>query len=239
MRAHLLNRGRERDVVLLELLAYAGLRPESEAITLRWRNVHDRSLVVQDTKRGRERTVPLLAPLAASLNRWRLRSGRPVPTALVVPTASGPWERHDWRNWRQRAFKDAASVAGLPVDVRPRDLRGSFVSLLVHEGRSILEVASILGHSPQICLRDYAQAFAETPAVRLSAEQSLRVPCIRRSAARCTPLAALAARRRLTCRPCGCTRDVPPRFREPHRLHRPCNPEHPGLQASPPSDSNR
>jgi hypothetical protein len=31
MRLVMLNAGQERDVMLLELLAYAGLRPESEA----------------------------------------------------------------------------------------------------------------------------------------------------------------------------------------------------------------
>jgi site-specific recombinase XerC len=188
------EQGRERDIVLLELLAYAGLRPESEAITLRWRQVRDRSLLIRDTKRGRERTVVLLEPLRDTLNQWRLRRGRPGPDALVVPTAvEGPWTDTDWRNWRRRVFDPAAVATDLharPVkrrrrdgtladaytsDVRPRDLRGSFVSLLVHEGRNIVEVAAQVGHSPVICLRDYAQVFSDQdPADRQPAADVIR-----------------------------------------------------------------
>jgi integrase len=59
----------QRDAALVSLLAYAGLRPESEAITLPWRNVRERSILVRDTKRGRERSVRLLEPLAEDLAR--------------------------------------------------------------------------------------------------------------------------------------------------------------------------
>lgn len=176
VRADFARRGRERDVVLLDLLAYAGLRPESEAVTLQWRSVRDRSLIVRDTKRGRERTVPMLAPLSESLAVWRLRRGRPDADALVVPANSGnPWTIADWRRWRDRHFRPAAIRAGLPADVRPRDLRGSFVSLLIHEGRNIVEVARQVGHSPEICLRDYAQIVEDfDPANRRSATETIR-----------------------------------------------------------------
>lgn len=175
MRAHMLTAGRERDAVLLELLAYAGLRPQSEAVELRWRQVRDRSLVVVDTKRKRQRTLPMTDTLRETLAAWRMRTGRPAAGALIVPTASGPWTPHDWRNWRRRPFADAAKAAGLPADVRPRDLRGSFVSLLVNEGRSIVEVARWLGHSPEVCLRDYAQVFDEfDPAQRKPADEVIR-----------------------------------------------------------------
>jgi site-specific recombinase XerD len=176
IRARFVAEGRERDVVLLDLLAYAGLRPESEAIMLRWRQVRDRTIVVRDTKRGRERTVTLLEPVAQSLTEWRLRCGRPGPDRLVVPArAGGAWSDDEWRYWRRWVFKPTATATGLPADVRPRDLRGSFVSLLVHEGRSIVEVASQVGHSPAICLRDYAQIFDESdPSQRVPAAVAIR-----------------------------------------------------------------
>lgn len=176
VRAHFAAAGRERDVVLLDLLAYAGLRPESEAVVLPWRYVRDRSLLIRDTKRGRERTVVLVEPLRETLAAWRLRRGRPGSDALVVPTASDTaWSEEDWRNWRQRVFKPAVVAVGLPADLRPRDLRGSFVSLLVHEGRSIVEVARQLGHSPVVCLRDYAQVFDDhDPADRKPAVEVIR-----------------------------------------------------------------
>ena len=49
---------------------------------------------------------------------------------------------------------------GLP-NARAYDLRHSFVSLLIHEGQSILEVARQAGHTPQTCLRDYGHLFDE------------------------------------------------------------------------------
>jgi hypothetical protein len=36
------------------------------------------------------------------------------------------------------------------------------VSLLVHEGRNIIEVGRQVGHSAVVCQRDYAQVFDET-----------------------------------------------------------------------------
>lgn len=54
---------------------------------------------------------------------------------------------------------------------RPYDLRHSFVSLLIHEGLSIVDVANQAGHSPRTCLSTYAHVFAEfDPADRRPAE---------------------------------------------------------------------
>jgi integrase len=61
---------------------------------------------------------------------------------------------HPWRTLRQ-----AARAAG--VEAVPYDLRHTFVSLLVHEGRSVPYVAAMTGHSPRVCLERYAHAFAE------------------------------------------------------------------------------
>jgi integrase len=43
----------------------------------------------------------------------------------------------------------------------PYDLRHTFVSLLIHEGRSVPYVAALAGHSPRVCLERYAHTFAE------------------------------------------------------------------------------
>lgn len=159
-------RGMERDAVLVEILAYAGLRPESEAVTLRWRQVQDNTLTVTSRKgrsaRVKVRSVPILPPLASTLAAWRMRRGRPGPNELVLPFGESEWTKDDWRNWQRRVFKPCAWFAGyLPADVRSRDLRGSFASLLIHEGRSVPDVARFLGHSPDVCLRDYAQVWEE------------------------------------------------------------------------------
>jgi integrase len=72
MRRYLLDRKRERDAVLLCVLAYAGVRP-SEALALRFGDVAERTLLVERslgpdgslkrTKTGQIRSVRLLAPL--------------------------------------------------------------------------------------------------------------------------------------------------------------------------------
>lgn len=162
----------ERDAALVSLLAYAGLRPESEAITLPWRNVRERSILVRDTKRGRERSVRLLEHLAEDLSAWRPSSKGP----LVFPAGTGgAWKTHDWRNWSKRVFRPAAVDAGLPADIRPRDLRGSFATLLLFEGRNIAEVASQLGHGPEIALRDYISVVHEVdPANLIGADEQIR-----------------------------------------------------------------
>jgi hypothetical protein len=57
---------------------------------------------------------------------------------------------------------------------RPYDLRHSFVSLLIHEGRSVVEVARQAGHSPTMTLDVYAHVFDEFDiAERVSAEDQI------------------------------------------------------------------
>jgi integrase len=179
MRAWLLNnphrryaRDRQLDATLLSLLAYAGLRPESEALALRWEDVRERVLFVPaGRKRGaRDRTVRLLAPLRDDLEAWRR-----IVEADGSGHIFGEWSGERWDGWRGRVYREAARVAELPADARPRDLRGSFASLLIAEGQSVLEVARQLGHSPATCLRDYAALFDDfDPAVRVDPEGEVR-----------------------------------------------------------------
>ena len=69
--------------------------------------------------------------------------------------------RTDWDSWRERIFRPAAIAVGLPADTIPRDLRGSFASLLIFEGFNVLEVAPELGHKPSTCLDIYGRLFEE------------------------------------------------------------------------------
>ncbi len=59
--------------------------------------------------------------------------------------------------------------------VRPYDLRHSFVSLLIHEGRSVVDVALQAGHSPTMTLDVYAHVFDEFDVSEgVSAEEQIR-----------------------------------------------------------------
>jgi site-specific recombinase XerC len=164
---------RHRDATLVTLLEYSGPRPESEALPLRWSQIGKRTITYRGTKGGavKPRRTRLLAPLARDLAEFRIRCGRPGDDELVF----GEWSGDDWDNWRERIFQPAAVAVGLPEDTIPRDLRGSFASLLIYEGLNVLEVAPQLGHKPSTCLDIYGRLFEEfDPARRRPAIEVIR-----------------------------------------------------------------
>jgi integrase len=158
-----------RDAALISVLAYSGLRP-GEALALEWGDVRDRTLLVEraislgevtDTKNTKHRTVRLLAPLALDLAEWRMRCGRPTDDALIFPSLSGSyWTEPAYQSWRRRAFKRALTAAGIK-HARPYDLRHSFASLLLHEGRMPHYVARQLGHDARLTLTTYGHVIEE------------------------------------------------------------------------------
>lgn len=170
-------RGRvgQRDATLLSLLAYAGLRP-AEATGLRWRDLSDRTIDVEDRKRGRRRPVRLLGPVAQDLAEWRLASGRPPASQLIFPRPhGGEWTVEDWRNWRRRVYQPAARACGVSDDMRAYRLRGSFVSLLLWEGRSVVYAAEQAGHSVAVLSVHYAGVLEELEtATRVPADTAIR-----------------------------------------------------------------
>lgn len=171
---------RQRDGTIVSVLAYAGLRP-GELRALRWGDIRKATITVEraarpdgtikSTKNHERRAVRLLAPLATDLAELRLAAGRPNDDALVLPPAGEPaadahpdavcWTKTDWQVWRARRWDKACRLAGMATSPRPYDLRHSFASLLLAEGRSIHYVARRLGHSPALTLSTYGHLFAE------------------------------------------------------------------------------
>jgi integrase len=186
--------------LLVSLLSYAGMRPE-EALALEWRHIgrstipieqkllDGRIVVGQKTQRP-PRTIDLLGPVREDLRHHQLARG--VREGLIFQRADGrPWTDHDYRNWRRRKWQFAAEVAGVGTVVvqridgvqrrsysgsGPYDLRHSFASLLIHEGRlSVMEIAAQLGHSTDTLLRTYAHVIADLRGEpRVSAELAIR-----------------------------------------------------------------
>jgi integrase len=132
------------------------------------------------------RSIDLLAPLRQDLAEYLLATGRRAPKALLFPRPDGkPWRDADYRNWRRRVFYPAAAAVGLAtleqsvryvkVDgrlrrrtktaydgLRPYDLRHSFASLLIREGRlSLAEIAEQLGNSVATLSDVYAHVIAD------------------------------------------------------------------------------
>jgi integrase len=162
---------RQRDALIVSLMAYAGLRP-GELRALRWGDVGERTINVQRaadpdgsikaTKNKQRRSVRLLDALAQDLREYRLVCGRPGDRSLVVHSDQGEsMSKSDWQVWRRGRWAPACSLAGLDPTPRPYDLRHGFASLLLAEGRQPLYVSRQLGHSVAVLLDTYAHLIDE------------------------------------------------------------------------------
>jgi integrase len=128
---------RYRPIVLLALLT--GAR-RGEVLHARFEefNLEQRVWRIPKTKSGRPRTVPLSSEAIDLIRDQRLKTNSAYFCAnpdTGRPYASG------FSGWR-RICRDA----NLP-DLRMHDLRHSFASYLVNNGRTLYEVQRILGHS--------------------------------------------------------------------------------------------
>ena len=105
----------------------------------------------------------------ASCLRWARRRGTDLPAA-----GGRPWTQHEWRNWARNRFRPAAAAAGVD-GARAYDLRHSFCSLLLYEGRTIVEVARQAGHAPSMSLDTYQHVMDELDgAERVPADEQIR-----------------------------------------------------------------
>jgi integrase len=170
---HDLHRLRERDAVMVPLLAYSGLRPQ-EMRELCWVHVQERTLVVHAPKtrrhRAQPRTVRLLAPLVQDLREWRLACGHPDESVPVIPALNEEaMSENAFEMWRSRAWTAALAACGVAYQ-RPYD----FASLLLHEGRSVIYVARQLGHGAGLTMRTYGHVIDELEdAPRIRAEDAI------------------------------------------------------------------
>ncbi len=155
-----------KDRLLVQLLAYAGVRP-GEAIGtgnstgIRWSSLHtddhgQMTMTVHGGKTASFRTVRVSPTLQAILEAWR-EERAPGEDELIVPAGvgAGPWTVTQYRNWRKRVWHPACERAEVGRR-RPYDLRHGYASLLLRAGEGLPEVASQLGNSVQICAQRYA-----------------------------------------------------------------------------------
>lgn len=182
------------DATLVSVMAYAGLRP-SEARGLRWEHIGERTLLVNAAGKTGQRSVRLLAPLVADLAAWRLASGSPPPDAFVFPGEDErtPMSANAFEMWRRRHYVAALDRAKLPRS-RPYDLRHSFASLLLHEGRSVIYVARQLGHGANLTLTTYGHVVDELEgAPQVTAEGAIAAARAALGSGSCSPLVRRAA----------------------------------------------
>ena len=157
----------ERDALAVSLMYLAGLRPE-EVFALQWRHVGQQVLVIEQattagkikgTKTGPGGTVEICAPLAEDLAARRAAVS-PHPDDMVIPGRQGEGILR-LRPWRANLWHPARAAAGVE-QATPYDCRHTFGSLLIHEGRDILEVQRQMRHaSSTMTLSVYAHEIAE------------------------------------------------------------------------------
>lgn len=157
-----------RDVAMIYLLAYSGLRL-GELLALRWmddqgdylrvrHSINARTGELAPTKSKRERSVPILTPAREAIEAWRTVCPDTKRGAWMFPSdrITTPLRQNTWRG---RTFKEAARVAGLP-EARPHELRHTFASLMIAKNVTPLRLSQWLGHSdPVTTMRRYAHLF--------------------------------------------------------------------------------
>ncbi|MGQ3046362.1 MAG: tyrosine-type recombinase/integrase [Niveispirillum sp.] len=132
------------------LLLLTGAR-RNEVTQARWEDVDFDLylLTVQRSKSGRRHHIPLSPPAVQLLRRQHLRTGHGEHVfpgrapGKPITSLRGSWDR-------------ARRAAGLPDDFVLHSLRHTYASCLVNRGRSLAEIAAVLGHSQLSTTRRYA-----------------------------------------------------------------------------------
>lgn len=142
--------------VLAVLLVETGLRPNREALPLKWDDVD----LIDDFIRVREsktqagiRLVPLSARCKAELQHWRTMMG-PEMSVYVFPNMRNP--RRPLKDIR-RSWAKALKTAKIDY-FWIYNLRHTFASRLSAAGVSDLFVAQMIGHSSPTIVQTYAKA---------------------------------------------------------------------------------
>jgi integrase len=121
---------------------------QGELLALRWRHVaFDQGLlIVEDSKSGSPRMVPMHPDLAEAL---RARRGLPEGYLFTLPNGE-PLKRHTV----SQAFRRACARLGLPL--RFHDLRHVAATRMLSSGAGMLQIAAILGHKTLHMVRRYS-----------------------------------------------------------------------------------
>ena len=181
---------------IVPMLIMTGAR-KREALDAQWVDfdVHKRSWRIPISKSGKARHVPLsegviqlLVQVQALQQSWP-PAMRNCPWPFANPSTGKPFVSIFC------AWNTARIKAGLP-EVRIHDLRHSFASFLINNGRSLYEVQKILGHTQVKTTQRYAHLAQETllDAVNVAVDALgmafVPAPCLGASGGAATLLAA-------------------------------------------------
>lgn len=147
---------------LMAGMALTGARPGELTHARRWQ-YDARTRSVTFTAKHALRTVPLSSAAVALFDR--LARGKQASDLLFTRDDGRRWAHSDW----DELVRAAAERAGLPQGVCLYTLRHSFITQLLMEGMSTLEVARISGTSLAMIERHYGHLVMHAARERLEA----------------------------------------------------------------------
>ena len=165
--------GRVADAMMIELMAFAGLRPgEVVALQVQHVDLPSRRIRIRRTatidihgaaifgepKHGERREVPIAPHLVPPLER--LIEGKPA-AAPLVDSARGQFI--NIHNWRGRVWSKAVEAAGLGGrGLSPKALRHTAASMAIAAGADVKVVQRMLGHADaSMTLNTYADLWPD------------------------------------------------------------------------------
>lgn len=163
---------------LLVLLLDTGLRPNAEALPLRWGNIsfeRGMIMVVASKTRAGLRSVPMTSRLKAELLRWKRLTGSTSEYVFFYPRNPAKHLQHVPKTWA-RALKDA----NVPKR-RIYDCRASFCSRAYASGIAPVLIELLMGHAGNSLVHTYAKAdddFKRDAAAKLEAFITSKIPAV-------------------------------------------------------------
>lgn len=165
--------GRAADAMMIELMAFAGLRPgevvalQIQHVDLPARRIKIRrtatidihgSAIFGEPKHGERREVPIAPHLVPELEQ--LVEGKPA-TAPLVDSARGQFI--NIHNWRGRVWAKAVEAAGLADrNLSPKALRHTSASMAIAAGADVKVVQRMLDHADaSMTLNTYADLWPD------------------------------------------------------------------------------
>ena len=140
---------------LLVLLLDTGLRPNAEALPLKWRDVDFErgmiTVIASKTPAGL-RTVPMTTRLKAELLRWKKLTGSNSEFVFFHPRNPAKHLLHVPKTWA-RALKDAKVAKR-----RLYDCRSTFCSRMYAAGIQPVLIELLMGHAGSGLIHTYAKA---------------------------------------------------------------------------------
>ena len=142
------------ELKIIVIIALTTGARRSEIIGLCWRHVdlHRKRFVLEDTKNGEVRSVPLVGPALTALHSWA--RVRPLDDDSPVFPGHTKKTKHKPLDF-DKAWQEALTKSEI-VNFRFHDLRHTAASYLAMNGAGLREIGDILGHKTLAMVQRYS-----------------------------------------------------------------------------------